>query len=132
KLHTHTRSSETEIDKVYEQVFNKQREEERKSNEDKEKKDGKEDSSWGSLSRPSSNSKKRKGPPSRDYPPAPFTLRRVSAKSGRSAYENVQKLEVLKYSRSKCADGNPVGGRGAGKVFGIDPKLVRDWETQEG
>ncbi|CAN0414539.1 unnamed protein product, partial [Pylaiella littoralis] len=53
-------------------------------------------------------------------------------KSGRSAYENVQKLEVLKYSRSECADGNPVGRRGARKVFGIDPMLVRDWETQEG
>ncbi|CAM9291828.1 unnamed protein product, partial [Pylaiella littoralis] len=30
-----------------------------------------------------------------------------------------------------CSDGQPVGRRGAGKVFGIDKKLVRDWEDQE-
>ncbi|CAN0377054.1 unnamed protein product, partial [Pylaiella littoralis] len=61
----------------------------------------------------------------------PFTLRRVSGKSGRCAYENAQKLEVLKFSRLTCGDGHPVGRRGAGKVFGIDKKLIRDWESQE-
>ncbi|CAB1109930.1 unnamed protein product [Ectocarpus sp. CCAP 1310/34] len=54
------------MDKVYEQAFNKQRVEERKSNEGKEKEDSTEDSTRGSLSRPARDSKKRKGPPSGD------------------------------------------------------------------
>jgi len=86
------------MDKVYEQAFKKSTQCE-----------GKEDSSWGSLPRPSASAaKKRKGPAPREYPPAPFTLRRVSGKSGRNSYENTQKLEVLKYSRLKCSDGGLV------------------------
>ncbi|CAN0331086.1 unnamed protein product, partial [Pylaiella littoralis] len=81
--------------------------------------------------RPSASAKKRKGPAPREYPPAPFNLRRVSGKAGRNSYESIQKLEVLKYSRLMCSDGQPVGRRGAGKMFGIDKKLVRDWEDQE-
>lgn len=120
------------MEKIYEQAFKKQRVEERKkSAECEQKEESKEDSSWGSLLRPSGDAKKKKGPPSREYPPAPFTLRRVSGKSGRCAYENAQKLEVLKFSRLTCGDGHPVGRRGAGKVFGIDKKLIRDWESQE-
>ncbi|CAN0184368.1 unnamed protein product [Pylaiella littoralis] len=112
------------MDKVYEQAFRKQKEDEKRKR--------KANSSWGSLAPPAGDdAKKSKGPPVREYPAAPFTLRRVAGKSGRNAYENMQKLEVLKFSRQKCSDGNPVGRRGAGKVFGIDKKLIRDWESQE-
>ena len=95
------------MDKVYEQAFKRQRvEEQKKSTQCEEKEESKEDSSWGSLPRPSASAaKKRKGPAPREYRPAPFTLRRVSGKSGRNSYENTQKLEVLKYSRLKCSDG---------------------------
>ena len=30
-----------------------------------------------------------------------------------------------------CADGQPVGKRGATTVFDLDKKLVRDWEHQK-
>ena len=90
----------------------------------------KESSSWGSLV-PAGAKKQKMGPPCREYPQPSFTLRRVSGRSGRNAYENSRKLEVLKYSRLKCSDGNPVGRHGVGKVFNIDRKLVRDWERQE-
>ena len=38
-------------------------------------------------------------------PAAFFHAGRVSGRSGRNAYENSQKLEVLKYSRLKCSKG---------------------------
>ena len=30
-----------------------------------------------------------------------------------------------------CADGQPVGKRGAATVFDLDKKLLREWEHQE-
>lgn len=50
--------------------------------------------------------KKREGPPQRErergYPPVPLSSRRVAGVKGRHAYENLQKLEVLKYSQQTC------------------------------
>ncbi|CAN0246842.1 unnamed protein product, partial [Pylaiella littoralis] len=122
--HTHTQQLPTVMDKVYEQAYKRQKgPEKNKSTECEEKEESKEGSSWGSLPRPSASAKKRKGPAPREYPPAPFTLRRISGKRGRNSYENIQKLEVLIYSRLMCSDGQPVGRRGAGKVFGIGSTL---------
>ncbi len=66
--------------------------------------------------------KKRKGPPQRDYQPVPFTLRRETGLKGRHAYENVQKLEVLNYSRQISSNGEPVGKNPTPKVPEPDPK----------
>lgn len=68
---------------------------------------------------------------SREYPKPLFELRRVVGPKGRSSYENRQKLQVLEFSRLICSDGRPVGNRGAATVFGVDPKLLRNWGSQE-
>lgn len=67
----------------------------------------------------------------RGYPEPLFELRRVIGPKGRATYENRQKLLVLDFSRLICGDGRPVGNRGAATVFGIDPKLLRNWGSQE-
>ena len=109
------------LNSIYEQQFKKH-----KTNSD-----------WGSL-RPASasgksdNKGKGKKPP-REYPQPLFTLRRIKGESSRrSSYEIPQKLKVLEYSRLVCADGNVVGNRGAAAVFGLTPKILRNWAKQEG
>ena len=97
----------------------------------------KKDSSRGSL-RPASvsyddtssdnNGKGRRG---QEYLQPLFTLRRITGPTGRCSYEIRQKLAVLEYSRPMCADGQPVGKRGAVAVFDLDKKLLRGWEHQE-
>ena len=97
----------------------------------------KEDSSCGRL-RPASvgcdgtsSGNNGKGKRGREYPQPSFTLRRITGPTGRCTYEIRQKLAVLEYSRLICADGQPVGKRGAATVFDLDKKLLRDWENQE-
>ena len=104
---------------------------------EKQLKRHKKDSSRGSL-RPASvscddtssdsNGKGRRG---REYLQPLFTLRRITRPTGRCSYEIRQKLAVLEYRRLMCADGQPVGKRGAVAVFDLDKKLLRDWEHQE-
>lgn len=93
------------------------------SSRDDEKKDG--------AFAPGTNSDKRKRPPARVYPEPRFDLRRVVGPKGRASYEHRQKLQVLEFSRLVCVDGQPVGNRGAATVFGIEPKLLRNWGSQE-
>ena len=99
------------MDKIYEQQFRKERKEE-------EEKEGGE-STWGYLARPdgagSSKTKQKKGPPARQYPDPPFTLRKMTGSTGRTSYELSQKLDALRYSRQKHTDGGEVGRRGSGK-----------------
>ena len=78
-----------------------------------------------------SDTTKRKGPTAREDPQPLFDLERVVGPKGRATYENRQKLQVLEFSRLVCVDGQPVGNRGAAKVFGIEPKLLRNWGSQE-
>ena len=81
------------------------------------------------LARPdgAGSSKKRKGPPAREHPDPPFTLRNMTGSTGRTSYELSQTLDALRYSRQKCADGGQVGRRGAAKVLGIDRNPLRGW-----
>ena len=46
---------------------------------------------------------KRKGPPAREYPDPPFTLRKMPGSTGRTSFEPSQNLDGLRYSRQKCA-----------------------------
>ena len=68
---------------------------------------------------------KKKGPPARQYPDPPFTLRKMTGSTGRTSNELSQKLDALRYSRQKYTDGGEVGRRGAAKVLVIDPKTLR-------
>lgn len=68
---------------------------------------------------------------SKTLPDPPFALRRMTEGTGRSSYKIRQKLDALRYSRQRCADGGLVGKRGAAKVLNIDAKLLRDLEKQE-
>ena len=53
-----------------------------------------------------SGNKQKKGPPCLKYPQShSLTLRRVSGRSGRDAYENSKKLEVLTTADSSAAMG---------------------------
>ena len=95
--HQHTYSSgEPAMDKVYQQQF------ERSKGGGEEKKTGEEDGSWGCLgparsSPPSTDGdKKRKGPPCREYPPVPFSLRSAGGKQGRHTYENLQNHNIFR------------------------------------
>ena len=65
----------------------------------------KERGSWGSLA--SGGAMKQKRARRIESTQPSFTLRRASGRSGRNAYENSQKLELPKYSRLKCSDGDP-------------------------
>ena len=123
------------MDKIYEQQFRKERKEKEKSEKEEkeeEKKEKKEESTCGRLARPDgagSSKKKRKGPSAGEYPDPPFTLRKMTGRTGRTLYELSQKLDALRHSRQKCADGGKVGRRGAAKVLGIDPKTLRGLVT---
>lgn len=70
-------------------------------------------------------------PQTREYPKPLFDLRRTVGPKGRASYDNRQKLQVLEFSRLICVDGKPVGKRGAATVFGVEPKLLRNWTAQE-
>ena len=63
----------------------------------------------------------------REYPDPPFTLRKMTGSAGSTSCELSQKLDALRCSRKKCADGGEVRRRGAAKVLGIDSKTLREW-----
>ena len=69
--------------------------------------------------------KKRRGPPAREYPNPPFTLRKMTGSTGRTSYELSQKLDALRYPQQKCAHGGEVRRRGTAKVLRIE--TLRDW-----
>eukprot|EP00903_Cladosiphon_okamuranus_P013282 g12382.t1 len=112
------------MDKVY-----------RQRGEEKEEEEG---NIWGCLGRPerpkgpAEAAKQQKGPPKREYPDVPSVLQRFAGVNGkRNFYDLRDKLEAVSYVRQRCADGDAVGKRGAGKVLGICPSLLRSWAKQE-
>ena len=70
--------------------------EEEKEEEEKEEEEEK-GSTWGCLARPDgtrSSAPKKKGPPGREYPDPPFTLRKMTGSTGRTSYELSQRVTL--------------------------------------
>ena len=90
------------MDKIQEQQFRNERKEEKREEE--------EESSWGCLARPDGarSSKKEEGSACQGIPRPAVHAAQDDGKHWRTSYDLSQKLDALRYSRQKSADGGEV------------------------